>query len=560
MFNAVSPRFKWARHAAANFNDAVAGDTDSTSKTPVATLTVNLLCSLLDNESTEKNSVANISHTGYNVPVHVLVQVISCIRRRLAPHSSDPSSPRGYEWDATCAIILQSCLCPGSLRSTWGRRFLEILNADWNSIPGSCERDGTATKLYNEAASVLDAVVANSIYRIRRGLQANSLEVSLLHQRDEFGWTLLHHAAYGNCVDSIRYLITEGLSPNSVSFTGTTVLHVAAARMHIDAVSLLLQSGGASSLAAIDCRGDSPLDAFLNTIALSCWQLRLSPVQVADTAVLLMKDHITDIWRVRLPCAAGGTGRQGVSLFLRLLLISDASVAHTVVSIALESLKLINRLHNHSVPSLVEPTQALWPISERVRSGIARQKAARGSDIEPVLPSSRILSSEEYISFVKSIKAQVQVAVALSLKRKRVRILQLLVQTFDPLLQLFDRDAAPGIDPPSISGDSDAVESRCAFFFRCLELAVVTKCLRTIIVMMDLGKERGYFILDKERVLGDVCVPSCFLNLVIAQSDPLLIRLVLERLGPAMDTWVMLPPTTMHAADKVEIDAQSEMI
>lgn len=170
--------------------------------------------------------------------------------------------------------------------------------------------------------------------------------------------------------------------------------------------------------------------------------------------------------------------------------------------------------------------------------------------------TSCLMSPMEADAFKANVRCQVRVAVAHALKKKRFRLLQLLLQTFDPLLDLFDVGNQWVDRSASIVACSSDVRKHHDFYFRCLELAVVSKSLRTVVAMLDVGQEKGIFsIAESNSLLAgcdvpvDTSAPSCFLNLVIAQSDPLLLRLVLERLGSSMDWWVTRPPCSMRYSD-----------
>lgn len=552
MDSALSVRHTWVQRAWAEYREAIRSDNE--------TATIKLLCCLLSDEVSDADNGSGglfSEATGgvRTVPVLLLGCIVSELRRRLSPHSTSSSSQRAYEWDVTCAYVLQSCICPGVFRSTWERWIKDVILSDWNMSGDGT--GGIVAKIYNEAIGIFEAVSSNSVYQLRRKLQSNILDVNMLHQRDEFGWSLLHHASYGNCVDTIRYLISEGLSPNITNRDGATPLHVAAAGLHIDAITLLIQSGAAASISVQDIRGETPIELYLKTASLSCWQFRMSPAQLADTALLMLRDPMRDIWRVRplIPSSVSSDKKHhGISIFIRLLWISDASVAQTVVAYAVQSLKEMSRNHNSELGTVVgdveRPVASLWPISDLIKAGISRQQANRsGSSEEQKESIVRDMTREEYDSFFASIKAQVRVAVALSLKRKRVRILQLLLQIFDPLLDLFESKTDSVDLSGSLSGSDVGVKHH--FFFQLLELAVVTKSLRTVVVLMDWGKDRDFFSFSGGA--AEVSVQSCFLNLVISQSDPLLLRLVLERLGASMDTWVTLPPNYNLSADDISI-------
>lgn len=62
--------------------------------------------------------------------------------------------------------------------------------------------------------------------------------------RDESGWTPLHHAAYRDRADLVRFLITRGADPNASAEGECVPLHMAAAESGVDTV-LALADGGA---------------------------------------------------------------------------------------------------------------------------------------------------------------------------------------------------------------------------------------------------------------------------------------------------------------------------
>ena len=60
---------------------------------------------------------------------------------------------------------------------------------------------------------------------------------------NQTGWTALHYAAVKGNTDIVKYLLSEGASPNALSPNGTTALMMAMSNNHEDVVQLLLNAG-----------------------------------------------------------------------------------------------------------------------------------------------------------------------------------------------------------------------------------------------------------------------------------------------------------------------------
>ena len=75
----------------------------------------------------------------------------------------------------------------------------------------------------------------------------DALEVTLKEQYAS-GATLLHFAARGNQVKVMRYLIENGIAPDSRDNDGNTSLHVSVQEGSVDAVDLLLNSGASDAI------------------------------------------------------------------------------------------------------------------------------------------------------------------------------------------------------------------------------------------------------------------------------------------------------------------------
>ena len=538
MKNSLSQPNAWSNEFASRYYAAIERDTDNSKPDAL----IELLCELLGADAGSGSHGLPIQ-----VPVLSLVKVVQEIRTRLAPHSLQAAPQRIHAWDVICTTVIRDSICPGTLSSTWCRRIQEVIMHDFHRPPydGS---DGLAMKIFNEAASIIDAVSDNNVIQLRRRLQGNSHDISLLHHRDEFGWSLLHHAAHNSCLDAIRYLILEGISPNCIDSQGRTALHVAASRLHTDAISLLLQSGAGNSICTVCSKGATPLEDFLRTVSVSQWHLCLSPMQLVETVFLLMKHPEMDIWRPR-PCALSACLDMPIdyesseySLFVRLMWICDATVASVVVDRSVTSLKrycrkqLRKQLSTDRSGNISDSTRdSMGPISETVKANIARSRTGALSEGQ---------QSDETEIDLQFARLQVRLALVYALKKKRVRIVQMLLNSMEAVLDIFEVDTKEDCSWRPNEIDTTRSNTPHAFFFHCLELAVLTKSLRVIVVLLDIGRMHRFFSCtatsdpEKEAAVA----PSCFLNLIIAQNDHLLLRLALERLGTYMDVWVTHTP------------------
>ena len=81
-----------------------------------------------------------------------------------------------------------------------------------------------------------------------------------IHDRDAFGWTVLHHAVYSGEVEAVKFWIDKGIPVNSPSYRGYTPLHAALYDRPLypngDIVILLLKSGADKNL--VNKAGETP--------------------------------------------------------------------------------------------------------------------------------------------------------------------------------------------------------------------------------------------------------------------------------------------------------------
>eukprot|EP00013_Stygamoeba_regulata_P003947 CAMPEP_0177635414 /NCGR_PEP_ID=MMETSP0447-20121125/3889_1 /TAXON_ID=0 /ORGANISM="Stygamoeba regulata, Strain BSH-02190019" /LENGTH=155 /DNA_ID=CAMNT_0019137201 /DNA_START=100 /DNA_END=567 /DNA_ORIENTATION=- len=76
---------------------------------------------------------------------------------------------------------------------------------------------------------------------------------------DAYGYTALHYACSNGDVQTVRFLLTRGASPNAATSAGkVTPLHRAAMKGHVEIVGLLLNSG--ADAAAVDADGLTAAD------------------------------------------------------------------------------------------------------------------------------------------------------------------------------------------------------------------------------------------------------------------------------------------------------------
>lgn len=474
--------------------------------------------------------IANVvewsSNDGLPPNQFVMTDIIYVIRTKLYPDVVGVNAM--FEWDRRCAQALSQLLFPGVPRPAWARRALDMISDDLGdrtshsttTAGGEVVNDSGAPMAYDEsksciaallrdASEVINAVTANDSFVVRKKVLHNMGRTNLLLAQDTFGQTLLHYAAFGSCTDTMRYLIMDGLSPNTADFQGRSCVHVAAQAMHVTAASFLIKSGAMSSMCAIDNNGELPIHLFLRAAATSPWRRRMSSSQVVEGAFGLMRHPSSDMWRyypewtdfrVRVT-EGGGEGASRVvprpSILLQLMSLGDYAIATAVIPAAAGAVKHWLNITKQS-DSVVSDSP----------SGLLEDRGPPMSEI----------------------KLQVQVMIAEAVRRKRVRVLLLLISTFGDMFDIF-----------GLRDDKTAPEERFTFFFRCLELAVLGGCLRTAIALIDTASAAFAAIAQAAQNHTLRWIPSCFLNFAIARGDTLMLKLCLERLGAAMDLWVCFP-------------------
>jgi hypothetical protein len=404
-----------------------------------------------------------------------LAPVMARLRRVVCEHTRHLSSDRMREWDLLASLLMLRCIAPGCMKSTWERQLLDLISRDFDESPfdGS---EGLVQRLYFNYQACFEDASSNNVHQLRRKILSSSVTVNLLHIRDEFGWTLLHHAAAAGALDVIKFLVTEGLSPNGTDNQFKTPLHVAAAHLHYETINVLLQCGASPSLKHADENSQKPLDCFLQSCYLSAWHLRSSPSQLTNSLMLLSAQDSCS----RYPWSQ--------SLFARMIAVGDIALATYAVSTA-----------ETSLVDLLKST---------------RQAAELNREIDEV-------------------KYQVRLALIHCIRRSRVRIAQLLLSRLNNVLDIF------GPSPQDMR-----------FFFRCLELVILSQSVRFLVLLLETAGNVFSFMKNKFSSHP----PSLVLHLAILKSDPLMLRLLLDKIGESVCTWLCFPPQIFEGGVLEESD------
>jgi hypothetical protein len=457
--------------------------------------------------------------------IRIVCDIVGMIRKLLCEHSLLTSVSANSNWDVTCARVVAQMLFPGSVSSGLSRRVLELVSSDLNDTVPYDGSNGIFSQLHLDCFECIQACAANSVFTLRRKLHSHSLITNLILLRDDIGWTLLHHASYHSCIDVIRCLISEGLSPNEADYSGKTALHVAASCVHVDAVSILLQTGATASINVQDGNGATPLMCLLRSVQLSPWRLRISPGQLTD-CIMSLAPRI-DGWilqravnRVQILNTDDKflNDIYSPSLFFSLLSIDDMTLSSAVI---LQLTKYIRSILPEHVANI--------PFEKAVQNIIHQQELSPSSEDAP----GNQKGINTVFDILLSARSQIKLAVALAIRKKRVRLLQLLMSSLGSAFDVFNLVLSTGnnYDSFEVSSHKNTTEidtKILTFYFRCLELSITTGSLRTVIVLIDLGSSLfGRLTCTRP--------PSCFVSLAVVRGDPLLLRLILERLGSKMD-------------------------
>ena len=85
----------------------------------------------------------------------------------------------------------------------------------------------------------------------------NTIDLSEINHKYQFGFTLLHYAAKENRVEVIEYLVTSGCDINAVDDDEQTPLHKSAMFGHVQSIQLLIDKGAIVN--KVDINGNTPL-------------------------------------------------------------------------------------------------------------------------------------------------------------------------------------------------------------------------------------------------------------------------------------------------------------
>jgi ankyrin repeat protein len=98
---------------------------------------------------------------------------------------------------------------------------------------------------YNEPP-LISAVLASNIVECRRLIDTGEANVN--EDRDQYGWTALHHASDKGYLEISELLTSSGADVNIRDRYGSTALHLASINDHLEIVQLLLCQGADMSI------------------------------------------------------------------------------------------------------------------------------------------------------------------------------------------------------------------------------------------------------------------------------------------------------------------------
>ena len=267
---------------------------------------------------------------------------LACLIRRarelMCPHTKDRSFCP--EWDRLFAYGLVYCVSQCILSQAWERQIKVIIIHDLEQSVPYDGSDGHVVHLIQVMNHVLDAVISNNKKSMMQLLQRSKLRLPVLNIFDEFGWNLLHHAAYHSATEVMKALVFEGISPLEISRERQTPVHVAAAALRYGALTTFFSLGTLSSstvLTLADSHGRTPLHCLLHTLSVGAWHRHLSSQQLLDVIKMLLVQHI-DLWHCigeeDTSSSELNISTQKMTAFASIVLHADAYVAEGIIQCA----------------------------------------------------------------------------------------------------------------------------------------------------------------------------------------------------------------------------------
>lgn len=216
------------------------------------------------------------------------------------------------------------------------RRYIDHITFKNNNfyLNGKVLEDNMALQAINTWTNLLENVIHNDKATIIQKINRYRDKISIIDLKDEFGWTLLHHAAFHSSIDVIQILIDHGLGASVTTRAMQTPLHIAAISLHFDSIQAFSRRSSITNLTLKDGYGQTPLICLLKTVALSSWQTRISPTKLLASIKLLLGKEI-NIWSFSKILPNSHSFDFGSHTLLQYILVNtDTLIANGILDIA----------------------------------------------------------------------------------------------------------------------------------------------------------------------------------------------------------------------------------
>jgi hypothetical protein len=237
------------------------------------------------------------------------------LRSVLAPDSNNfkQCNSDGCSWDGIFAILFTCLFRYSSPSACWPRICKTLILRDaqpFSAKGGKNIWNGVVAVLMDRYFKTFDCIYENRFLDVATFLRQRHDPMIKNNSRLGFDttflrvvsivpaqWTILHHAAHWSSKEMLIELIECGAEVGVLDADRRHPLHIAAISLNFDALDYLVDQHGRSFTQDIDIYDKTPLDLLLQSVSLSDWAKRVSPMRLLSSVVKLLNTK-SSLWIV----------------------------------------------------------------------------------------------------------------------------------------------------------------------------------------------------------------------------------------------------------------------
>ena len=235
------------------------------------------------------------------------------LRSVLAPDSNNfkQCNSNGCSWDGIFAILFTCLFRYSSPSACWPRICKTLILRDaqpFSAKGGKNIWNGVVAVLMDRYFKTFDCIYENRFMDVSTFLRQRHDPMIKNNSRLGFDttflrvvsivpaqWTILHHAAHWSSKEMLIELIECGAEVGVLDADRRHPLHIAAISLNFDALDYLVDQHGRSFTQDIDIYDKTPLDLLLQSVSLSDWAKRVSPMRLLSSVVKLLNTK-SSLW------------------------------------------------------------------------------------------------------------------------------------------------------------------------------------------------------------------------------------------------------------------------